>query len=114
MKLSYDGRRFASIRNSSGGEVGHNTVFHYHQNGDLVWAEYSGGDIRLGQLVAIRGEDGILDMRYQHVNCRGELKTGKCRSTPEVLSDGRIRLHEKWEWTCDNGSSGESMVEEIN
>ena len=33
-------------------------------------------------------------MRYHQVNDRGELMTGVCRSTPEVLPDGRIRLHE--------------------
>jgi hypothetical protein len=114
MKLNYDGRRFASVGNSPGGEVGKDTIFHYHQNGDVVWAEYSGGDIRSGQLIAICDDNGILDMRYQHINRRGELKTGKCRSTPEVLGDGRLRLHERWEWTCDDISSGESLIEEIS
>jgi hypothetical protein len=39
--------------------------------------------------------------------------TGICRSTPEILPDGRIRLHEKWQWTSGDRSSGESIVEEI-
>jgi hypothetical protein len=52
-------------------------------------------------------------MRYQHVNARGELMTGQCRSTPEVLPDGRLRLRESWQWTSGDGTSGESVVEEI-
>lgn len=52
-------------------------------------------------------------MRYQHVNAEGELMTGICRSTPEVLADGRIRLHEKWRWTSGDLSSGESIIEEV-
>jgi hypothetical protein len=39
--------------------------------------------------------------------------TGVCRSTAEILSDGRIRLLEKWQWTSGDFSEGESVVEEI-
>jgi hypothetical protein len=111
--LNYDGRKFVSIANSGSGEVGAETVFHYHQQGDLVWAKYSGGEIVRGTLIAKCDEHGGLDMRYQHINLRGELMTGECYSTPEVLSDGRIRLHEKWQWTCGDLSTGESIIEEI-
>jgi hypothetical protein len=111
--INYDNRKFASIKNSGSGEVGAETVFYYHQQGDLVWAEYGGGEIVRGMLVAKCDEHGRLDMRYQHVNTRGELMTGECRSTPEVLPGGRIRLHEKWQWTCGDLSSGESVIEEL-
>jgi hypothetical protein len=114
MKISYENRKFCSVRNTEGGEVGADTVFHYHQKGRIVWAEYSGGEILRGQLIADCDDHGNLDMRYQHVNHRGELKTGKCRSTPELLGDGRLRLHERWEWTDGDRSSGESVIEEIS
>jgi hypothetical protein len=39
--------------------------------------------------------------------------TGVCRSTLEVLPDGRYRLHESWQWTCGDCARGESVVEEI-
>lgn len=39
--------------------------------------------------------------------------TGRCHSVPEVLADGRIRLHEQWQWTSGNQSKGESVIEEI-
>lgn len=111
--ISYDKRRFCSVQNSGTGEVGSETIFHYHQKGDLVWAEYEGGEIVLGSLIAKSDADGNLDMRYQHLNKSGGLMTGKCLSTPEVLPDGRIRLHEKWQWTSGDLSSGESIVEEM-
>ena len=114
MKFNYDDRKFRSVANSTGGDVGAETIFHYHQKGRSVWAEYSGGDIVFGQLIAVCDDDGSLDMRYQHINKRGELKTGTCRSTPELLDDGRIRLYEKWQWTCDDRSSGESVIEEFS
>jgi hypothetical protein len=113
MNISYDNRNFRSIANSGNGEVRGNTIFHYHQDGEVVWAEYSGGEIIRGMLIAKVLADGSLDMRYQHINRRGELMTGVCRSIPELLSDGRIRLHEKWQWTTGDLSSGESIMEEI-
>ena len=52
-------------------------------------------------------------MRYQYINKEGELMTGKCISAPEILPDGRIRLKEKWQWTCGDHTGGESVVEEV-
>jgi hypothetical protein len=56
---------------------------------------------------------GRLDMRYGHVGADGALRTGECRSEPERLPDGRLRLHERWRWTSGDGSAGASVVEEI-
>jgi hypothetical protein len=112
-RINYDNKIFGSIANSETGEVGAETVFQFHQSGDLVWAEYEGGEIVFGNLLAKADEDDILDMRYQHLNRQGKLMTGVCRSTPEVLSDGRIRLFEKWRWTSGDFSEGESVIEQI-
>ena len=113
-EINYDGRTFAPVANSETGEVSSETRFHYHQQGSLVWAEYAGGEIARGQLIATVDDSGALDMRYQHVNRRGELMTGKCLSTPEITAAGKLRLHEKWQWTSGDFSAGESIVEEIS
>lgn len=76
-KISYDGRKFAAIQNSETGEVNSDTVFHYHQSGSVVTADYSGGDIISGHLIAICDAENRLDMRYHHVNTNGELMTGR-------------------------------------
>ncbi len=112
-KINYDGKTFRSVENSETREVSAETVFNYRQKGDLVWVEYSGGEIVLGMLIAKVVENDCLDMRYQHLNKRGELMNRNCFSTPEILTDGRIRLHEKWEWTSGDLSSGNSIIEEI-
>ena len=111
--IDYDDRRFRAVETTANGEVGDGTVFHYRQRGDVVWATYEGGGVRFGTLVAAVNGAGGLDMRYSHVNASGELMTGECRSTPEVLGDGRLRLHERWRWTSGDRSEGESVVEEI-
>lgn len=110
--INYDKRKFVSVENSETGDVSAETTFHYQQKGDLVWAQYSGGAVVFGNLIAKVLADNSLDMRYQHLNSRGELMTGKCLSKPEILPDGRIRLREKWQWTCGDFAEGESIVEE--
>lgn len=113
----YDGKTFTSASNTSNGEVGTDTVFHYHQDGNIVWAEYAGGSIVKGFLIATIRKDaeveGTIDMRYEHVNQDGELMTGQCVSVPEKLADGRLRMHEMWEWTSGDRSKGESVIEEV-
>lgn len=112
-KINYDNRVFQSVLNSKTGEVSSETKFFYHQKDNAVWAEYSGGKIVFGQLIAKVSADNSLEIRYQHINQEGELMTGKCVSIPEILENGKVRLHEKWQWTSGDLSSGESIVEEI-
>ncbi len=58
MNINYDNKTFRSVSNTDNGEVSGDTVFEYHQDGDLVWAEYSGGEIVRGNLIAKILEDG--------------------------------------------------------
>ena len=112
-RINYDNRRFVSVSSSDNGEVSSATVFEYHHEGDVVWATYRGGAIVFGSLVAKVDGNDFLDMRYQHLNSAGEFMTGICQSTPEILPDGRLRLHEAWQWTSGDFSQGESIIEEV-
>lgn len=111
--INYNGKVFRSMQNTDNGEVSQETVFRYYQSGNLVWADYSGGGIVKGHLIALADADGNLDMRYHHVNDKNEIMTGICKSRPEVLANGKIRLHEEWEWTCKDRSKGHSIIEEV-
>lgn len=108
---SLDGKRFTSCDDVAGGEVGIGTVFEYHQDGDLIWARYAGGAVRLGHLVGTRAGDR-LEFRYAQLNTEGETSTGHCVSVISDLPDGRLRMDETWEWESRAGS-GTSAVEEI-
>jgi len=110
--IDYEGRVFASVANSANGDVGDDTVFRYHQDGDLVWADYAGGAVRKGHLLGTVEADGTLAFTYHHVRTDGDQMTGECRSTLTVLADGRYRLDEDWRWTSGNGSRGHSTIEE--
>jgi len=58
MSINFDNRMFRSIANSEDGEVGSDTIFYYRQDGDAVWAEYAGGEIVRGFLLAKVMPDG--------------------------------------------------------
>ena len=113
MVINYNGKIFRSTQNSVNGEVSSETLFHYHQEGNIVWAEYSGGSIKKGMLIALVGQNSELNMRYQHVNISDELMTGTCHSKPIRLDDGRLALEENWKWTSGDMTSGYSVVEEV-
>jgi hypothetical protein len=111
--INYNGLKFVSVENKANGEVSSKTFFEYKQEGNILSATYSGGEIVKGTLIGIVKENGSLHFRYNHVNVRNEIRGGQCFSTPETLPDGRIRLHEKWKWTDTDQSEGDSIIEEV-
>lgn len=111
--INYHHKIFKPIENSDNGETSETTRFHYLQEGNIVTATYSGGKIVQGHLIGIVDENGVIDMRYHQVNMAGMLMTGICKSVPEILPDGKIRLYEEWQWTSGDCSKGQSIIEEI-
>lgn len=111
--IHYNGKTFRPVHNTENSETTPETVFHYTQAGNVLTAAYSGGKIRQGHLLGLVDEAGNIDMRYHQINENNELMTGICRSRPELLENGKIRLHESWEWTSGDRSKGHSIVEEV-
>lgn len=114
MQIDYDGRCFRGRSNSGTGEVGSRTVFHYRQNHDRLWGQYSGGEIVEGHLLGVVASDGSLEFCYHHLNTAGQVMAGRCSSRPRRESDGRLILEEHWRWFTGDGSAGYSEVEEID
>lgn len=110
--MNYDGKIFKPIKTTKNSETSNDTTFEYKQNGNILTSNYSGGNIKIGHLIGVVLEDGTINMRYHQVNLKGELMTGICISKPEILPNGKIRLHEKWKWTSGDKSEGESIIEE--
>lgn len=111
--INYNNRSFKPIQTSGNGEVASDTIFHYKQTGNIVTSEYTGGKIVVGHLLGIVDNDGSIEMRYHQVNDKGELMTGVCRSIPEIMPNGKLRLHESWKWTSGDESGGSSVLEEV-
>ncbi|MDP1814685.1 MAG: n-acetylglutamate synthase [Leadbetterella sp.] len=111
--MNYNKKLFKAISNTQNGDTSSETIFEYIQNGNVLSSKYSGGKILVGHLIGIVNELGLINMRYHHINSEGELMTGICISNPEMLPNGKVRLHEKWRWTSGDCSEGESILEEI-
>lgn len=110
--INYNDKIFRPIANSENGETSNETVFIYKQKGNILTSEYLGGKIKSGHLIGLVDENGNIEMRYHQINDKGELMTGICHSKPEILENGKIRLHESWEWTSGDKSKGSSIIEE--
>lgn len=87
--------------------------FTTNKNGTFLTATYTGGVIVKGQILGSVAKDGSIKMCYHQINSVGELRSGICESKPEILSNGKIRLHESWQWTTGGGEKGTSIVEEL-
>lgn len=111
--MNYNNRKFKPIANSKNGEVSNEMVFHYQQNGSILTCDYEGVKILKGHLIGLVDDFGNIQMSYHQINQDGELMTGICHSKPELLKNGKIRLHEEWRWTSGDQSNGKSILEEI-
>ncbi len=113
MPINYNKLIFKVSANSPNGDTSGQTLFAYRQEGELIWAEYKGGIIVKGHLLGTADRDGKLKFAYHHLNQAGELMTGTCVSRPEVMPSGKLRLHEEWQWTSGDLSSGTSILEQV-
>lgn len=112
-KMNYHNKKFRAVHNSENGEISAQTIFRYKQEGSILTSEYSGGQVTKGHLIGLVDSSGEIEIRYHQINMRGELMTGICQSKPEVLQNGKIRLHETWAWTCGDYSKGTTILEEL-
>jgi hypothetical protein len=111
--FNYHNKKFSAVSNTPNGETSVQTIFHYRQEGNIVTAHYAGGSVVAGHLIGVVDDKGVIEMRYHQVNVRGELMTGVCSSVPELMNNGKIRLHETWQWTSGDESRGQSIIEEL-
>ena len=113
MNINYNNRKFRPVSNSDNGEVSNDMIFHYKQIGNILTCEYEGSNIIKGHLIGLVDKVGGIEMKYHQVNNKGNLMTGICNSRPERMENGKIRIHESWQWTSGDKSKGNSILEEI-
>ena len=89
--MNYNGKRFRPAQQSANSETSQDTVFLYQQQGNILTASYTGGNVVQGQLIGLVDPEGKIDMRYHQINDAGKLMTGTCSSTPELLPGGKLR-----------------------
>lgn len=104
---NFHNKTFSLIQNSEKGEVDSETVFKYQQDGNLVTADYHGGTVKYGKIIAHLKNDE-LDMLYQCITTTNELKAGKAIAKISITNKNKIKLTLNWQWLDTNTETGVS------
>jgi hypothetical protein len=109
--INLDGIKMKVV--SSSGVIGSETIFTFWQTGNLVYADYVGGDIIKGFLAGKSSNNGEeLDFRYVQLDINGNFDSGT--STCDVFRNkkGNIEMREYFAWTSRKGE-GKNILKEI-
>jgi len=112
-EINFHNKTFALVENSQKGAATSKTIFKYQQEGNLVTADYFGGAIRYGKIIA-RLEDNQLHMLYQCLTEEDELKAGKAVADISFNENKLIKLSLNWEWLGDKKEKGTSEYLELS
>jgi hypothetical protein len=107
-KIDLHNKTFLLVENSKKGTVNSETQFHYSQKGQLVTAEYYGGPIVYGKIIALLKND-TLDMLYQCLTTDNELKTGKAMGKITFTENNKMKMKLNWQWLDKTKEKGTSV-----
>ena len=108
----FNNKKFVLVQNSENGQVSLDTIFEYQQDNNLVTADYYGGTIKYGKIIADL-QDDKLNMLYQCMTTDNELKAGKAVAQISLTEEGKMKLTLHWEWLTHSNSKGKSEYIEI-
>lgn len=111
MKFNFENKTFLLIENSENGTVNSDTVFNYLQKGNLVTADYQGGTIQYGKIIA-KLEGNQLHMLYQCMTIDEELKAGKAQAEISLTDEDKIKLRLNWSWLESNDQGSKNGISE--
>ena len=95
------------------GDIDDQTIFKYYQDNNDIWGEYSGGDVKNGKIIGKKTTENGFEIKYEHINASGQIKTGICRTEISFSREGKLILDEYWTWTDGDKLSGKSILMEM-
>ena len=110
--INFNNKKFILLENSKSGTVNSTTIFEYQQSGNLVTANYQGGTIKYGKIIAHKKKDELF-MLYQCITMENELKAGKAIAKISLTKNNKIKLKLNWKWLTDDFSTGTSEYIEL-
>ena len=113
MNYNFNNKTFILLENSKEGKVNSDTLFKYKQEGDLVTADYFGGSIVYGKIIAVLKGDQ-LEMLYQCLTVENDLKAGKAIANISFSEENKLKLSLDWEWLGGSQEKGKSEYIEIS
>lgn len=110
--FNFNNKKFVLLENSENGEVDQSTVFEYKQKGNLVTADYFGGTIAYGKIIAHINNDE-LNMVYQCATKDNQLKAGRAIAKISEYKPNKLKLSLDWEWLGESGGKGKSQYVQL-
>jgi len=104
-EFNFNNKTFSLIENTENGKVNSETIFKYKQEGNLVTADYYGGTIKYGKIIA-NLKNNTLNMLYQCITTENELKAGKAIAKVSLTENNKMKLNLNWEWLGEKEESG--------
>jgi hypothetical protein len=109
--MNLDGLSFQVRATASVGVVSTDTRLYLIQRGSRIFGRYEGGSIVRGCLVG-QVSGYALTFRYAQRERDGGIHGGRSSCVLEVLSDGRLRIHEHFTWKTREGA-GTNIFEQV-
>ena len=111
--INFHNKKFGLLHNSKEGIASDETIFYYQQDGDLVTADYKGGSIKCGKIIARQLPNNDLEMLYQCITLESELRAGKAYAKTTLNANGKIQLNLDWSWISGGDGAGTSTYVEL-
>jgi len=109
--INLDGLRMNAAETDGNGVIGVDTIFHFHQEGANVHAEYSGGRISKGYLVGIV-QGSKFEFRYCQLETDGTLNGGHSHCDLVRSEDSLVQIIEHFEWESRPGG-GRNVIQQL-
>lgn len=106
-EFNFNNKTFSLVNNTENGKVNSETIFKYKQEGNLVTADYYGGTVKYGKIIALLNNNS-LNMLYQCITTENELKAGKAIAEISLTENKKMKLKLNWEWLKDEDNKGVS------
>ena len=110
--MNLNNKKFITTENKNG-LSSNETIFHYFQDDVLITGKYKGGEIKEGFIVGKQVEDNKIELLYQCLTTKGELRAGRSAGTVSKNKEGKLKLEFDWSWLNGDLSSGKSEYVEI-
>ncbi len=102
-QYNFHKKQFKVIKNDGDdAEVTTETIFHFFQNGELIYAEYKGGKVKYGEIFGLIEKDTI-HFYYSQININGGKNKGSSIDEIKILENKKLQLTDVWKWKNKNG-----------
>ena len=107
-QVDFHGRLMTATQTAPNGVVNKDTLFSFRQFGQRVLASYTGGKVQRGVLIG-KVDGSKFRFNYAQEDLTGKVQGGLSECKVDILTDGRVRLLEYFDWP---GGTGLNTIEE--